>query len=366
MRMRQKTPRTKRPENRIQPMRRKLLPVFFFSILLWLGACNLPQRDHTQHSVTEVPGESEPEHTETPTETPTPLPELEKVVFVTSADTPGITENLNKAGEALCAADYECLTVSSPEEIPSETDFIIFAQEPSELVSLQGKYPEAGFIIVSTPRMKYENAWTIQYDEAFLPFLAGYALESNSSDWRGLGLLPNDSPVWGSHAEEAFLNGGHYMCGNCMPALAPYVSFPLTIAGSGSTAPETWSALIDEAQRSVLRTVFIPEEIMSEALLQKMVSLNVMIMGTTRPPAGYESNWLAAIDLDWAETLRRIMGQIDAGSKAGTAGVFLSITPGYLTETFSEGKANTLRKAYEYLLTGNLSPYSPVNEYSAQ
>ena len=347
-------------------MRRKRVPLLFFLILWWLSACNLPQRAHVQPSASEMPEGSEPEPTEVPTETPTPLPELEKVAFVTSADVPGITESLNKAMETLCSADYECQALSSPDDISPETDFIVFAQEPTDLSGLQGKFPEAGFIIVSAPRTNHENAWTIQYDDAFLPFLAGYALESNSSDWRGVGLFPNDSPVWGTHTEEAFLNGGHYMCGNCMPALAPYVSFPLAVLEPGSSAPETWGARFDEAQRSVIRTAFIAEEAMSEALLQKLASQNVMMMGTAQLPAGYESNWLATITLDWAETLRQIMGQIDAGTKAGTAGVFLSITPGFLTETFSEGKANTLRKAYEYLLTGNLSPYPPVNEYAAQ
>ena len=105
---------------------------------------------------------------------------------------------------------------------------------------------------------------------------------------------------------------------------------------------------------------------MSEALLQNLASQGVMMMGTSQPPAGFESNWLATINLDWAETLRQIMAQIDSGMQAGTAGVFLSINPGFLTESFSEGKANKLRETYEYLLSGNLSPYTPVTEYSEQ
>ena len=37
-----------------------------------------------------------------------------------------------------------------------------------------------------------------------------------------------------------------------------------------------------------------------------------------------------------------------------------------LVGLISEGKTNVLQKAYADLLSGMLSPYTPVNEYSAQ
>ena len=46
--------------------------------------------------------------------------------------------------------------------------------------------------------------------------------------------------------------------------------------------------------------------------------------------------------------------------------MILSVTPGTLRDRFSEGKTNVLQKAYADLLSGMLSPYTPVNEYSAQ
>lgn len=328
---------------------------------LVLAGCNMPQRPVIQ------PTETLPEQiaeTEVPTEEPTPVPPQEKIVFIPSDEVPGITENITRALASVCGDTYECRTVTTEEEIGEDTDFVIFAKEPTALSALTQRFPQTQFILVSAPRTDHENAWTIQYDEAFLPFLAGLATASNANDWRSVGLIPNDSVIWGSHAEESFLNGAHYLCGNCRSVMAPYVEFPLAISLPADSSPESWSARFDEAQNSIIYTVFLSDEAMSEALLQKLISLNVQLLGVSAPPAGAEYHWLASISLDWTETLRQIITRSDAGEHRGTMGVVLSITPGYLRESFSDGKANVLRRAYADLLSGKLSPYTPTTIYS--
>ena len=217
-----RTLRVRRKEKRNNYMRRKFIPLILCIILL-LPGCNLPQQVEVPSAATEIPAEAETEVPEIPTEIPTPLPDPEKVTWVTSEDDPVIHEHLTKALETICAERFECETVTSADAVPADTDFVIFAQEPQDIASLRGKFPEAGLIIVSTPGTRLDNVWTIQYNDAFLPFLAGFAVEECAQDWRGAGLLPPDGSGWGTHAQEAFLNGGHYMCGNCMPAAAPYV-----------------------------------------------------------------------------------------------------------------------------------------------
>ena len=330
-------------------------------ILALLCGCNMPKQTvqaptETAAEVTEIPPE--------PTETPTPLPKREKIAFLPSDELPAVTENLTGALAEVCTEAYECLTISSEDEIDDDTDFVIFAKEPTALSVLTQRFPGAQFILAAPPRTSHENAWVIQYDEAFLPFLAGLATTSNAYDWRSAGLIPNDSLLWGTHAEEAYLNGAHYFCGNCMPAQAPYVSFPLVIALPADSSPDSWSSQFDEAQKNFIYTAFLSGEAISDTLLQKLISLNVQLLGVTEPPAGAEGNWLASINFDWAETLRQIMLRSDAGEKQGTIAVILSITPGELTESFSEGKTNTLRRAYADLISGILSPYTPEKEYT--
>lgn len=328
---------------------------------LFLAGCNMPQRPVIQ------PTETLPEQiveTEVPTEEPTPLPPQEKIAFIPSDEVPGITENITRALTSVCGETYDCRTITSEEEIGEDTDFVIFAKEPTALSALTNRYPQTQFILVSAPQTDHENAWTIQYDEGFLPFLAGLAIAENARDWRSVGLIPSDSLIWGDHAEEAFLNGAHYLCGNCRSVMAPYVEFPLTVSLPGDSSPEIWSSRFDEAQNSIIYTVFLADEAMSESLLQKLVSLNVQMLGVSEPPAGLENNWLAAISLDWSGTLRQIIARSDSGEHQGTMGVVLSITPGLLPESFSEGKANVLRRAYTDLLSGRLSPYTPTTVYT--
>lgn len=342
-------------------MRSRFVLLCLGILLLFAAGCNMPQRPVIQPTET-LPEQIE--ETAVPTEEPTPLPPQEKIAFMPSDEVPGITENITRALASVCGETYECRTIAAEEEIGDDTDFVILAKEPTALSALTQRYPNTQFILVSAPQTDHENAWTIQYDEAFLPFLAGLATAENANDWRSAGLIPNDSLIWGSHAEEAFLNGAHYLCGNCRSVMAPYVEFPLAVSLPGDSSPESWMAHFDEAQNSIIYTVFIADEAVSEPLLQKLVSQNVQMLGVSAPPAGLENNWLAAINLDWSGTLQQIIARSDAGEHQGTMGVVLSITPGLLRESFSDGKAGVLRHAYADLLSGKLSPYTPTTSYT--
>ena len=321
----------------------------------------MPQKSTIQP--TETKEEPVTENTAEPTETPTPLPKREKIAFIPSEDAPGINQSLSGALDSLCTDAYECLTIDNDSAITEDTDFVIFAKEPTALSALTGRFPQTQFIVVAPPKTVIPGAWVIQYDEAFLPFLAGLATASNAYDWRSIGMLPTDSPVWGSKAEEYFANGAHYFCGSCRSTLAPYVAFPLLISLPGNSDPGSWMAQVDEAQKSFIYTAFLSEESISEPLLQKLVSLNIRMVGVSTPPSGLEGNWLATINFDWTDTLRQIISQTMIGETQGTQPLILSIIPGALSEDFSEGKSTLLRRAYIDLLSGILSPYSPTTVY---
>ena len=342
-------------------MRKFCLFLLCFSCgLLLISGCNMPQKVTVPPMATQ---EELPEETPEPTETPTPLPQREKIVFIPSDEVPSVTDSLSKALEQVCTA-YDCETAANEDSITEDTNFAVFAKAPTALSSLEQRFPNTHFVVVDAPSVSYDGAWVIGYDEAFLPFLAGLATASNAYDWRSAGLLPSDSTLWGAHAEEAFVNGAHYMCGNCRPTLSPYVNFPLVISLPGSSGPDQWSAQFDEAQRSFIYTVFLSDEAISEALLQKLVTLNVQMIGLSAPPAGLEANWLATINFDWADTLNQVISRSLSGETQGTQPLILKIVPGALSEDFSDGKTLVLRKAYDLLLSGFLSPLSAEKVYS--
>ena len=99
-------------------------------------------------------------------------------------------------------------------------------------------------------------------------------------------------------------------------------------------------------------------------MLQKLISLNVQIIGVSAPPAGLENNWLATINFDWTATIQQIVARTENGETEGAQPLVLSIVPGALTEDFSSGKTLLLQRAYNDLLSGLLSPYIAEKEYT--
>ena len=342
--------------------------IFLFVLLIVLSACNLPQKvENVPTPTVEIPADVpvEAEAEAAPEPTATPVPAAEKIVIVNSDSALSANAYLSQAIASLQAEGYDCTAVSSSAELPADADFAVFANVPGDLVSLVEQYPDTQIIVTSSEAAEADSVWTILFDEAYLPFVAGAALELNAYDHRGVGLLPNDSSAWGSRAEEAFTNGGQYVCGDCRGQLSPYVNFPLVYAQPSASSPDTWSAQIDEAQKSFIYTAFLAEESVSDALLQKLVGSNVLMIGNGEMPAGMENNWLASINLDFGATILEIVSQSEAGTKSGSVGAELAITHGSLTEDFSVGKSDYLEDIYNQLVSGELSAYDPTTEYTA-
>ena len=347
-------------------MKRSLL--FLFALLIALSACNLPQKvENVPMPTVEIPADIpvEAEAEAAPDPTAAPLPAAEKIVIVNSDSAPSANAYLSQAIASLQAEGYDCTAVSSSAELPADADFAVFANVPGDLVSLVEQYPDTQIIVTASEAAEAASVWPILFDEAYLPFVAGAALELNAYDHRGVGLLPNDSSAWGSRAEEAFTNGGQYVCGDCRGQLSPYVNFPLVYSQPSASSPDTWSAQIDEAQKSFIYTAFLAEESVSDTLLQKLVGSNVLMIGNGEMPAGMENNWLASINLDFGAAILDIVSQSEAGTKSGSVGAELTITPGSLTEDFSVGKSDYLEDIYNQLVSGELSAYDPTAEYAA-
>ena len=123
-------------------MRSRLVLLCLGIMVLLAAGCNMPQRQVIQPTET-LPEQIE--ETAVPTEEPTPLPPQEKIAFIPSDEVPGITENITRALNSVCGETYECRTIKTEEEIGDDTDFVIFAKEPTALSSLTQRYPQTQF-----------------------------------------------------------------------------------------------------------------------------------------------------------------------------------------------------------------------------
>lgn len=337
----------------------KKLTVLLLSMLI-LCSCNVPKGTDIQPTaepVIEATEEILPE----PTEEPTPLPALTKIILAGGTGS-GNEALLRQALPAALEGKFDFAVVED-QNIPEDADYVIIPEISDGTNGLVGRFPGKKFILLGGKEDRISGAWTIRYDRNALPFLAGMATSANAFDWRGAGLIPNDSVIYGEHFEEAYINGGHYLCGNCSPNQPPYVNFPLTVSLPGNSPAESWNAGIDEVQKSFIYTMFVSEEASQIDVYQKLVESNVKMLGLTQPPSGLENNWLATINYDWAGTIEEIVTRCGNGENEGILPLQLLIIPGQLHEDFSSGKAEQLRQAYADIMSGLLYPLTTDNSY---
>ncbi len=337
--------------------KRLIIQITVFVLLI--TGCNIPQsppiiptliRDSLQQIT--------PENAE-PAPTLTPVPDPKKVLLVTGADAnQGIVNILRSSFQTLSENLFQLSEMDSltPDQLPENVDTVIFPKTPADIGDFVQRFPQIQFITVDPAVQSYSNVWTIQYDPGFQFFLAGYAVAITSYDWRGAGLLSTDI----EHSDESFINGAHYFCGRCMPNIAPFVEFPLTVMLPSTASPEEWGAGIDQIQPNYVRTYYVSEEAASDALYQKLLTMDVSILGVNDPPAGLEGKWLAAIKIDLAGSVIKILEMEQPAEQPGIVVPELIVKSGSIGGSFNEGKKAVLEEVYTDLISGMVSPYNPV------
>lgn len=339
--------------------RTKRLIIQITVLFLLITGCNIPQSPSITPTLLQDPLQQvTPENTE-PASTTTPVPDPKKVVFVTNTDANPVIINILRSGFQTLSENLFQLseTVSlTPDQLTEDVDTVIFPKTPADIGDFAQRFPKIQFITVDLAVQSYSNVWTIQYDPGFQSFLAGYAVAITSYDWRGAGLLPNDI----ERSEETFINGAHYFCGRCMPNIAPFVEFPLTVLLPSTASPEEWSAGVDQIQPNYIHTYYVSEEAASDALYQKLLTMDVSILGVNDPPAGIEGKWLAAIKIDLAGAVMKALEMEQPAEQTGVIVPELVVKSGSISGSFNEGKKTVLEGVYTDLVSGMISPYNPV------
>lgn len=331
-------------------------------LMIGLSGCNIPKTPQQPFSPTQDISQLVATATAEIVPTSTPIPDPEKVLLVAAADAnPGILELIRSGIQSLPEGQAELseTTSFSAEEISSEIDAVILTKTPENLIDIAGRFPEIKFITIDKTLLSLPNVWTIRYDSAFETFLAGYAVALCAYDWRGAGLLPNDSLLLGARAQEIFQNGAQYFCGTCVSSIAPFVAFPLSVSLPTTAGPQEWIAGMDQIQSNYIYTYFVSREAASEAVYQKLLSLDVNVIGVDDPPAGLESKWLAGIRINLGAAVNQIITADPTVQPAGLVIPELDIRVGSIAGTFNEGKKTDLQKLYADLISGMVSPYDP-------
>jgi hypothetical protein len=290
--------------------------------------------------------------TDLPTSTPTPLPGL---VLIGGMDVvaPEILSTIETlSGESGWTVETT-LTVDAAGLRP-ETRVILWLGDPAAARPLAEAAPQARVIAVS-PSAAVEatpNLTWIVTDLDQQAFAAGYISMLVTQDWRAGGLLPAEPGTW----SEAFLNGGRYLCGRCIPLYAPIVEFPVASnLPAGAGAPAALEALNALNSQYYLDTVFVHPGVSSPELLAGLAGQEYIFVGLQSPPEELKARWAATVSFDLPAALRQAWPQADAAGAVIQAPLALQdINPEILTE----GKIKLLNQVLQDLQQGLIAPLS--------
>ena len=98
------------------------------------------------------------------------------------------------------------------------------------------------------------NLSVVRQLEVQRTFMAGYITTLIAPDWRAAGLLP-DAPA---DLQDAFINGGRYWCGRCIPMYAPLVLFPLAGTQPAGTDAAGWQSTLQDLQKKCSKRCIFP------------------------------------------------------------------------------------------------------------
>ena len=244
------------------------------------------------------------------------------------------------------------LTVDAASLRP-ETQVIVWLGDPSAARPLADTAPQVRVIAFTSQAAEASaNLSWIVSDPDQQAFAAGYITMLVTEDWRAGGLLPAEPASW----TEAFLNGGRYLCGRCIPLYAPIVEFPVaTTLPGGANTGQALEALNALNKQYYLDTVFIHPQISSEELLNQLIGQDFVFVGLQNPPEALKAQWAATVMMDIPAALRLAWPQGEAPGAVFTAPLVLQDVN---SEILTEGKQKLLNQVLQDLQNGLISPLS--------
>lgn len=284
--------------------------VFLF-VLLLVAACT-PAQSSTETPPPAAAETDTPASTATDEPTETPLPKHDRLLFIGNTAN-GSTEQNDWLRSF--AEENDLLFESRPSleagELTDEIRIVVYGEPAGDLSALLAAAPETQFVVIGGGETQAGgNLSIIVADPAQVAFLGGYIAEMISPDFRAAGLFPNE----GGSLAEAFVNGGHYFCGRCVPIYAPVIFFPLVGSAAGGSPADVWISAFEEVHKNRIETVFLSRQAASQEVMAHLAQQQITILSETAPPEELRSAVAAVIQMDAMEALQNLLPELLAGS----------------------------------------------------
>ena len=289
------------------------------------------------------------------TQIPTPAPG--KVLLVAPNPDSGTAAAVKASVSELAGASnllVDSLTSLTAADLTPEVRIVVLLAAPDGLNDLLAAAPKTQFVAVGVPGLQAgPNLSVITQQPEQAAFVAGFIATIVSEDWRSAGLVP-DSPA---SLQDAFLNGGRYFCGRCIPIHGPIVAFPLAAALPAGSSLNDWQAAVVTLQTKILETVYVDPTISSPDLLKLLADQKLVLVGGQTPTDDLRPQWAATVTSDVLTPLNTLWPALLAGTgdKSVAAAVQVSdINASLLTP----GKQRLMQDVITGLQTGTIGPLS--------
>jgi hypothetical protein len=307
-----------------------------------------------------------PQPTVAPTATNTPQPTNRAVlVGAPEADAQSYpaVESVLKELASQSSLEFASLPEIQASQIGPETKVVVFLTPPANLTDLLNAAPQTQFVVVSAQDLpQAANLSVIRTRPEYLAFTAGYISAMSADDWRAGALLPSDG-VLGAGLADAFLNGGHYFCGECNSYYAPVILFPEAISQPAATDLNTWQTTWQQYISDIVYVVYVDPQIATPEMLTALASQGFYLLGGKIPPDDVLPRWVATVSFDYATPLRTLWPNLiggegaPAGGKTVSAGIQFSDVH---AELFTQGKQDLAARMLPTLTADLIQVYSPA------
>ncbi|HEX9011981.1 MAG TPA: hypothetical protein VF813_00645 [Anaerolineaceae bacterium] len=262
-----------------------------------------------------------------------------------------LKELAGKAGLAV-----ETRAQLAPGDMTPGWKVVVMAAPPANLDQLLSAAPQTQFLVFSAADIptKAKNLTLVVSHREQEAFLAGYVAELVTGDWRAAGLLASDTPLGGA-LQDAFLDGGRYYCGRCVPLNPPVAFFPLAASLPANSSPDQWKAAVDEMQKKILDVVYVSPEASSPDLLNYLAGQKVRILGGQPPSPEAQGNWIATLRIDTAASLRSLWPDLLAGKGGQAFSARIAVTD-IQAQWLTPGRQRLVTEAIDNLEKGLINP----------
>lgn len=276
-------------------------------ILIMLSGCVKPTQTATTPT-TEIPT------AETPL-TPTVIPASLLVVDGSSQAAPAVLESLQTFAAAN-GLDYR----QNPDlnnDFTSVKIVVVFG-DAIAYKDQAASHPETQFLFISSAiEGAGGNLSVVVNRPQDMAFMAGYLATHVAEDWRSGGLLNTGTSAAGV-TSDAFVNGGGFVCGACVPVYPPYMNYPLFQDVTGKTSAPEIEADVNALAVNKVETVFVAASADLTEVLDALELAGMTPIGenTVSPNA---ARYAAILTYDTAPALSDLLPKLLAGEGGQTA-----------------------------------------------